>query len=505
MPALLAKCDWKDKTLWVSRHLLGGQALNGFSRSTANVQRIRRQRARQVKSTAAANNSKTEGGIKTDDAASVSSTPSATGTTSAGKKREAPAGTIESEEEMKLLILNARTAKKVKSEMDVALKFCETMHETIRAILRDMGVAGVPVPAPLGRELPMVPAGTPGAPPMRLPMAVAAAPRPPVPAKQAPRPIQMPPPATPLPPVAAPTPALPVPPVAQGLPQQDANTPSTTAAGSAKNSTLRRARKKKVQPSNDLNVGLSEFDATGKRLLSRKDYSQRVFEVVRFRALRNGDHVAARLSSRDLWILARVTKDYPTVNIPAVEFLQLSVAKRDGLFRDKVFLRDVEDKESGPNAVARSLVLPLPRNYSEAAEWGQHYRKGSRVYAMYPETTSLYTATVVDNTTYCQGDDDIIVVEFDGDESDHTGSPPKCHIPARFVSFIPREFPAAQEKPVRRQSAVAVPPPAPAAATAAPAPTAAPGALPGAFEDPLNSLDLSLDPFDDLEFDLGFN
>ena len=35
---------------------------------------------------------------------------------------------------------------------------------------------------------------------------------------------------------------------------------------------------------------------------------------------------------------------------------------------------------------------------------------------MYPKTTSLYPATVTDSTTYCRGDDDIIVVEFDGEE-----------------------------------------------------------------------------------------
>jgi hypothetical protein len=39
-----------------------------------------------------------------------------------------------------------------------------------------------------------------------------------------------------------------------------------------------------------------------------------------------------------------------------------------------------------------------------------------RVYAMYPKTTSLYPATVIDNSTYCRGDDNIVVVEFDGDE-----------------------------------------------------------------------------------------
>ena len=44
------------------------------------------------------------------------------------------------------------------------------------------------------------------------------------------------------------------------------------------------------------------------------------------------------------------------------------------------------------------------------------YKKGTRVYAMYPKTTSLYCATAVDNTTYCRGEDDIAVVEFDGDE-----------------------------------------------------------------------------------------
>jgi len=36
---------------------------------------------------------------------------------------------------------------------------------------------------------------------------------------------------------------------------------------------------------------------------------------------------------------------------------------------------------------------------------------------MYPHTTSLYSATVIDSTTYCRKDDDIVVVEFDGEEA----------------------------------------------------------------------------------------
>jgi hypothetical protein len=64
---------------------------------------------------------------------------------------------------------------------------------------------------------------------------------------------------------------------------------------------------------------------------------------------------------------------------------------------------------------------------------------------MYPQTTSLYPATVIDSTTYCRGDDDIIVVEFDGEEVEpSTGQVPTYHIPARFVTLIPHEFPASQ-------------------------------------------------------------
>ena len=102
------------------------------------------------------------------------------------------------------------------------------------------------------------------------------------------------------------------------------------------------------------------------------------------------------------------------------------------------------------NAVERQLVLPLPRSYEEAAEWGARYKKGSRVYAMYPQTTSLYPGTVVDNSTYCRGFDDIIVVEFDEEELDATGSVKQYHIPARFVTLVPREFHASQKPGEKR-------------------------------------------------------
>ena len=46
---------------------------------------------------------------------------------------------------------------------------------------------------------------------------------------------------------------------------------------------------------------------------------------------------------------------------------------------------------------------------------------------------------VVDASTWCRKDDDIIVCEFDGDE-DEDGVLPQRHISARFVTPIPREY-----------------------------------------------------------------
>lgn len=49
-------------------------------------------------------------------------------------------------------------------------------------------------------------------------------------------------------------------------------------------------------------------------------------------------------------------------------------AKRDSLFRDKVIVKDAEEKASAePIVIARQLVLPLPRTYGEAAEWATRY------------------------------------------------------------------------------------------------------------------------------------
>jgi hypothetical protein len=387
---LLKKCDWVDKTLWASRQLLGGQSVNGFMRSTATVQRLKKQRARQM---------------------------------NRGKEKDPKSGSEqEQEEELKKEIMNPRFAKKLKVEFEQGIQFCEMLHETICNIVREMDPSFPPMP-PLHARI----SSGVSAPNLAVTPSINA--------------------------TTATTSAK------STIVQSTKNTaPTVTAqhnmtasfqqsksasAGDASGSTLRKNRKKKLPPYTDSGVDFPEIDpTTGKRVCAKKDYPRKFTELLRFRTLRKGDPVAARLTSRDLWILARVVKDYPASNLPYSEFLRLSDTRRENMFKSKVLVQDVESQE-GANAaveVKRSLVLPLPRNVSEAADWGSRYSKGSRVYAMYPHTTSLYTATVVDNTTYCRGDDDIIVVEFDGDEPDASGKIPQCHIPARFVSHVPREF-----------------------------------------------------------------
>jgi hypothetical protein len=339
------------------------------------------------------------------------------------------------EELLKVDVMNARTAKKMKLELELGMQFCVILHETVRACIYEMGNNVAP-PPPLVASMKtnMIRFQKPA-------RAVVVKSSLPAPSK---------------PPASAPTSA-------------------TASTGMASDSKLRKQRKKKVPPSTEPPIPILEFE-NGKRLFTKKEFIVRVFEYLRFRSLKTGDFVAARLTSRDLWILATVQKDYnvsshTSTNLQPVEFLQLSEAKKSQLFKEKVVLKDVEDSDGALQSVARSLVLPLPRSYGEAAEWCSRLKKvsvsaqlfvctaavqlilnknhfclqGYRVYAMYPNTTSLYSATVVDSTTYCRGDDDIIVVEFDGDEPDTTlETMPKCHIPARFVTLIPREFPSSQ-------------------------------------------------------------
>jgi hypothetical protein len=57
--------------------------------------------------------------------------------------------------------------------------------------------------------------------------------------------------------------------------------------------------------------------------------------------------VAARVTSQDLWVLARVAHDYPSIHMNLDDFLKLTLAKCDALMQEKVVVKDSDEKESG--------------------------------------------------------------------------------------------------------------------------------------------------------------
>jgi len=218
----------------------------------------------------------------------------------------------------------------------------------------------------------------------------------------------------------------------------------TVAQGNPQGSTLRKLRKRsntKAYGDRDLTALIGDHDDNGKKL-TKKELSSRLFEATRFRTLNEGDYVSAKLPGQNLWILARVVKQWNAVQVPLKEILEMSDAKREALFKVNVFIQ-VNDEYTGDlssaTAVKRQHILPLARSHTEGNDWGKRLRKGSRVYAIYPKTTTFYCATVIDCTTYCRNQDDVIVVEFDDDEDD-SGIVPQRHIPARFVTLVPREY-----------------------------------------------------------------
>ena len=174
-------------------------------------------------------------------------------------------------------------------------------------------VAFVP-PPPLGRELPS--AATRMSPLRALPMATTAAPKATTSSKGKAPATKKPPPA---------------------LSKQ---APTTVSPGNPTGSTLWRHRRKKLPPSNEPTGSslqqlllMDSSNNNQKKKYTKKEWTHHVTELICFRSLRQGDFVAARLSSRDLWILARVLKDYKGLllednnnnnSMSPAQFLQLS-------------------------------------------------------------------------------------------------------------------------------------------------------------------------------------
>jgi len=488
---LLSQCNFADRTIWATRVLMGGNSVNGFLRATATAQRIKKQRARQNNSTKMSRAAKLGvGGVGTDAttitggtitgidnnikvaaaaaaAAPPSNNPPISGTGTgigSGNSKNKEIFNQQEEELLKKEIMNPRTAKKLKGELEAGLTFCATVCNVLRGVLFDFDPSLSPVlpphlnipkikPPPVHTFLiPSIhPNTTSGQQQVQQQQqqqqqrllnasgisstGVSKIAKGSVKSKssttQGTRPTS----------VSKQT-------HQQKQRQQSSASQNTTSSpGDPGSSTLRRLRKT-VNKTSGVSIIATEpafinlppeFDTvSNKRTCTKKEYQHRVFQLLRYRDLKRGDYCAARLSSRDLWILAKVLKEYKTTSLTSVytlaplEFLTLSDARRDALFqKERVMLEDVEDQreQTYGTQVTRNLVLPLARTHFEANEWATRLlKKGSRVYAMYPQTTSLYAATVIDSTTYCRGDDDIIVVQFDGEEADITGQFPSYHV-----------------------------------------------------------------------------
>lgn len=265
--------------------------------------------------------------------------------------------------------MNPRTVKKLKCEFEASVSFCVQLHNLVRGIILDLDPrqkAFLPPVLLEGDKSKSTDPQTQGPALTSTKQSVPPAP--------APAPLTSD--ASSMPWALTSTPAQ----QKSNSSKNQMSSKTTASPGNPEGSSLRKMRKKKLPSNSEQMPNIPEFDSAGRRLVSKAEHNVRVFEMLRFRALRRGDFVAARTTSRDLWILARVLKDYPGLDTAPLEFLQLSETRRDALFKDKVLVKDVEEKD-GDNSfqVPRNLVLPLPRTYGEAADWGQRIKKGMRV------------------------------------------------------------------------------------------------------------------------------
>jgi hypothetical protein len=475
---------WQDRVAFIAKHILGGATINGFMRATTAAQRLRRQRSRQVHKKEKTDQ-QPEGsnisvpvsgghGHSVDPATGALVSGAATSLTHLNPDflltfNPSNAKTEEEKEEvLKFECMNPRTVKKIHSEMVEGISYCSKMAEQIEMVLKEIDPDFKPTmldsesSPKIGRasaqlnnlakdlgsgrsllgtqeSISKIQAGhTPdideavavGLPQMRT---------------------------SPLSNLNNDGPSV------RGGPSKSASARAsqqaeTVEGGNLKGSTFRKLRKRDptitkppapATAADEATATINPFDASGKRTMTKKELSYKSFEVTRFRDLKVGDFVAARLTTklkRDYWTLARVIENWqthPSKDLDVTAISSMSEAKRESIFPTQVMVQCVDDdKGEKQHAVVRSLILPLPRSYDEASDWCTRCRKGARVYAMYPMTSSLYCGTSVDSAAYCRGEDDIVVVEFDGDE-DENGQTPQRHIPARFVTLVPQEFPAA--------------------------------------------------------------
>jgi len=203
----------------------------------------------------------------------------------------------------------------------------------------------------------------------------------------------------------------------------------------------------RMMPSNDdapnvnANANTNTNPHAPGRKMTKKELAYWRYELNRFKTLKGGGFVVLKPSNQETRVLARVVKDWIGPNLTLPQLMSLSQANRDSIAASQVALQHAEGFNMVDSfklkSVRRSSVLPLPCNHEEEYESLMRCNKGTRVYAMYPSTMSLYPATVVDNITFSKGNEKMCVVQFDGDEDKSTGTVPQRKVPARFLTMIP--------------------------------------------------------------------
>jgi hypothetical protein len=132
------------------------------------------------------------------------------------------------------------------------------------------------------------------------------------------------------------------------------------------------------------------------------------------RAPEVNDFAASKISTTDPWCLSKV-KSFNDIT-------------------ELVEVFDVEDSKKRTYKVKRAQVVLLPRAKEAQPRF---YPKGSKVFALYPGTTSFYPARVVDNTIRKDGEH-FLKLYFDDDEDD-TGVLPGREVACKHVTVLPSQ------------------------------------------------------------------
>lgn len=135
-----------------------------------------------------------------------------------------------------------------------------------------------------------------------------------------------------------------------------------------------------------------------------------------------GDTVAARISPEDAenheWIVVKVTG-------------------RQGQSFEVVDEEPDDDGETGGRhyTLPISCIIPFPKRSD--ANYAPDFPQGSHVLAVYPGTTALYKACVAGPVRKKMKFDDVLYLEFDGDEEEGVEGLPRKPVPCHNVVALP--------------------------------------------------------------------